>query len=147
MEASESTSAATSAATLATQVALEQLDKGQVRGPWVGKFGNGWPWPCEARDAGGGLSASVDTAATSGGPWFAVRSVCGLLCTTGRPPASPSPGSPVLGCRCRLVFGGQMRLALLPYRLPMAKTLNFTSLNHFVFKTGSLPSALQEQRR
>lgn len=31
MEASESTSAATSAATLATQVALEQLDKGQIK--------------------------------------------------------------------------------------------------------------------
>lgn len=71
MEASESTSASTSAATsastLATQVALEQLDKVQVRGPGVGRFGNGWPWPCEARDAGGGPSASVDPAATSGG--------------------------------------------------------------------------------
>lgn len=67
MEDSESTSAATSASTVTTQVALEQLDKGQVSGPWVGRFGNGWPWPCETRDAGGGPSASVGTAATSGG--------------------------------------------------------------------------------
>lgn len=67
MEDSTSTSAATAASTPETQVAVEQLDKGQVSSTWVGRFGNGWPWPCEARGAGGRLRASVDTAATVGG--------------------------------------------------------------------------------